>query len=171
MLVIDLLHKASEWENIKSSLHKAALNVMPRAKKAETESKEEGLPKWAEDEIKSVQFGNPEVITRAGYILDIYEKDHKIDIQVYEPIPDGRSIVEGLDVPKSMKISDFLKGFVYEFKIKVLAAPLSDKLVELLKTKYNIEMKAIYQFELQELTLMDVESDVAASSPEESEDD
>jgi len=145
---------------------------MPRAKKAaETEAKDEGLPKWAEEEIKSVQFGNTEVITRTGYILDIYEKDYKVDIQVYEPIPDGRSIVEGLDVPKSIKIADFLKGFVYEFKIKMLTAPLSDKLVELLKTKYNIDMKAIYKFELQELVLMDVESDAVASTTEESEDD
>ncbi|NOJ26677.1 MAG: hypothetical protein DA330_01520 [Nitrososphaera sp.] len=148
------------------------MNVMPRAKKAaETEAKDEGLPKWAEEEIKSVQFGNTEVITRTGYILDIYEKDYKVDIQVYEPIPDGRSIVEGLDVPKSIKIADFLKGFVYEFKIKMLTAPLSDKLVELLKTKYNIDMKAIYKFELQELVLMDVESDAVASTTEESEDD
>lgn len=145
---------------------------MPRAKKAaETEAKDEGLPKWAEEEIKSVQFGNTEVIARTGYILDIYEKDYKVDIQVYEPIPDGRSIVEGLDVPKSIKIADFLKGFVYEFKIKMLTAPLSDKLVELLKTKYNIDMKAIYKFELQELVLMDVESDAVASTTEESEDD
>ncbi len=145
---------------------------MPRAKKAaETEAKDEGLPKWAEEEIKSVQFGNPEVIARTGYILDIYEKDYKVDIQVYESIPDGRSIVEGLDVPKSIKIADFLKGFVYEFKIKMLTAPLSDKLVELLKTKYNIDMKAIYKFELQELVLMDVESDAVSSTTEESEDD
>jgi hypothetical protein len=145
---------------------------MPRAKKAaETEAKDEGLPKWAEEEIKSVQFGNTEVITRTGYILDIYEKDYKVDIQVYEPIPDGRSIVEGLDVPKSIKIADFLKGFVYEFKIKMFTAPLSDKLVEMLKTKYNIDMKAIYKFELQELVLMDVESDAVASTTEESEDD
>ena len=24
------------------------------------------LPKWAEDEIKSVQFGEPEILTRSG---------------------------------------------------------------------------------------------------------
>lgn len=145
---------------------------MVRAKAAKNEgSQEEGLPKWAEDEIKSAQFGKPETISRTGYILDIYEKDFKIDIQVYEPMPDGRSIVEGLDVPKTMKIADFMKGFVYEFKVKVFTAPLSAKVVELLKTKFNLEMKAIYRFELHELQMMDVESDMATASTSSDEGD
>ena len=129
------------------------------------------LPKWAEDEIKSVQFGKPEEIPRTGYILDIYEKDYKVDIQVYEPMPDGRTIVEGLDVPKSLKISEFMKGFVYEFKINYFTGPLSEKVVELLKTKFNLDMKAIPKFELKELQLMDVESDLPTASSAEDESD
>jgi hypothetical protein len=90
-------------------------------------------------------------------------------------MPDGRTIVEGLDVPKSMKISDFMKGFVYEYKIKVFMASLSAKVVEILKTKFGLDMNAIYRFELQELQLMDVESDLPAasssSSPAEGDDD
>ena len=148
---------------------------MGRAKAAkEAPTQEETLPKWAEDEIKSVQFGRPEPLARTGYILDIYEKDFKIDIQVYEPMPDGRSIVEGLDVPHSMKLSEFVKGFVYEYKINVFSAALSDKLIELLKTKMNLDMKAIYRFELASLQLLDVESDLPAASqaePEESDED
>ena len=146
---------------------------MGKAKAKNEGSQEEGLPKWAEDEIKSAQFEKPETIARTGYILDIYESDLKIDIQVYEPMPDGRSIVEGLDVPKSMKISDFMKGFVYEFKVKVFTAPLGAKVVELLKSKFALDMKAIYRFELQELQMMDVESDMptASSSEEEGDDD
>jgi hypothetical protein len=135
-----------------------------RAAKSEDNSQEEGLPKWAEDEIRSAQFGQPEIITRTGYFLDIYESDYKVDIQVYEAMPDGRTIVEGLDVPRSIKISDFMKGFVYEFKVKVFMAQLTDKVVELLKTKFGLDMKAIYRFELQELQLMDVESDLPAAS-------
>jgi len=147
---------------------------MGRAKAAKNEgSQEEGLPKWAEDEIRSAQFGKPETIARTGYILDIYESDFKVDIQVYEPMPDGRTIVEGLDVPKTMKISDFMKGFVYEFKVKVFTAPLGTKVVELLKGKFGLDMKAIYRFELQELQLMDVESDLptASSTSEEGDED
>ena len=129
------------------------------------------LPQWAEEEIKSVQFNEAKVIARTGYILDIYETDYKIDIQVYEPMPDGRSIVEGLDVPKSMKISNFMKGFVYEFKINIFTGPLSAKLVELLMTKFALDMKAIYRFELKELQLMDVESDLPTTSSSDEEED
>jgi len=153
-------------------MHARVRMVRAKAAKSEGGSQEEGLPKWAEDEIKSAQFGKPEVIARTGYILDIYENDFRVDIQVYEPMPDGRSIVEGLDVPKTMKISEFMKGFVYEFKVKVFTASLSAKVVELLKTKFDLDMKAIYRFELQELQLMDVESDLPLqSSPSENEDE
>ena len=121
------------------------------------------LPKWAEDEIKSVQFGDPEILTRSGYILAVYEDSYKIDLQIYEALSDGRTIIEGLDVPKNLKIADFLKGSIYEFKIRMFKGKLSSKLVEFLKTKYSLEMNAIYRFELEDLQLMDVESDIQTS--------
>jgi hypothetical protein len=130
----------------------------------------EALPKWAEDEIKSVNFEDPQTVSRTGYILDIYEKDFKVDIQVYEPLPDGRTIVEGLDVPTNMKISEFMKGFVYEFKIKMYKGKLSSQLADLLKSKYALEMDSIYRFELEDLQMLDVESDVTKSSNESSAD-
>ena len=126
----------------------------------------EALPKWAEDEIKTVNFEDPETVSRTGYILDIYEKDYKVDIQVYEPLADGRTIVEGLDVPTIMKISEFMKGFVYEFKIKMYRGKLSAKLADLLKSKYTLDMDSIYRFEMENLQMLDVESDVAISSNE-----
>ena len=121
------------------------------------------LPKWAEDEIKSVQFGDPEILTRSGYILAVYEDSYKIDLQIYEALSDGRTIIEGLEVPKNLKIADFLKGSIYEFKIRMFKGELSSKLVEFLKTKYSLEMNAIYRFELEDLQLMDVESDIQTS--------
>ncbi len=130
----------------------------------------EALPKWAEDEIKSVNFEDPQTVSRSGYILDIYEKDFKVDIQVYEPLPDGRTIVEGLDVPTAMKISEFMKGFVYEFKIKMYEGKLSSKLADLLKNKYALDMDSIYRFEMENLQMLDVESDVATRSNESSAD-
>jgi hypothetical protein len=132
---------------------------------------EEPFPEWAEEEIKSVKLGEPEIVTRSGYFLDIYENDYKVDIQVYEALPDGRTIVEGLDVPRTMKLTDFLKGTVYEFKINVSKGDLSPQLTELLKSKYNLDMDSIYRFELQELQLMDVESDLPSSSFSSSEGD
>jgi hypothetical protein len=130
----------------------------------------EALPKWAEDEIKSVNFEDLQTVSRTGYILDIYEKDYKVDIQVYEPLPDGRTIVEGLDVPTVMKISEFIKGFVYEFKIKMYKGTLSSKLADLLKNKYALDMDSIYRFEMESLQMLDVESDAAAGSTESSAD-
>ncbi len=133
---------------------------------------DESLPKWAEDEIKSVEFGEPEILTRSGYILAVYEDAYKIDLQIYEALSDGRTIIEGLDVPKNLKISDFLKGFIYEFRIKMFKGALSSKLVEILKSKYNLDMNAIYRFELEDLQLMDVESDMPTSiNTSEDEDD
>ncbi|MCC2648894.1 MAG: hypothetical protein K0R16_1697 [Nitrososphaeraceae archaeon] len=117
---------------------------MGKTKSASSRSSEdEALPKWAEDEIKSVQFGEPEILTRTGYILDIYENDFKIDI----------------------KIVDFMKGVVYEFKIKMFHGSLSSKLVELLRTKFAIEMDTIYRFDLEEIQMMDVESDLPSIPP------
>ena len=127
-------------------------------------SGDEALPAWAEEEIRSVPLEEQETITRTGYILDIYEKDFNIDIQLYESLPDGRTIIENLDVPKSIDISSFMKGFVYEFKIRVYAGQLSAKVVELLKTKYGLDMDKIHKFELQHLQLMDVESDQPSAS-------
>jgi hypothetical protein len=139
---------------------------MGKTKSASSRSSEdEALPKWAEDEIKSVQFGEPEILTRTGYILDIYENDFKIDIQLYEALPDGRTIIEGLNVPRSSKIVDFMKGVVYEFKIKMFRGSLSSKLVELLRTKFAIEMDIIYRFDLEEIQMMDVESDLPSMPP------
>lgn len=145
---------------------------MARSTRAARTSQDEpeALPKWAEDEIKSVNFGDAQTVSRTGYILDIYEKDFKVDIQVYEPLPDGRTIVEGLDVPTTMKISEFMKGFVYEFKIKMYKGKLSSQLADLLKNKYALEMDSIYRFEMEDLQMLDVESDVAKSSNESSAD-
>jgi hypothetical protein len=137
---------------------------MGRTKADSNKPSEEKLPEWAELEIKSVQFGDEQVVKRSGYILDTYENDFKIDIQLYEPLPDNRTIVEGLDVPISMIIRDFKKGVVYEFKIKMFKGDLSAKLVEFLKTKFSLDMDAIHRFVLEDLQLMEIESDFSSSN-------
>ena len=126
------------------------------------------LPKWAQDEIKNVKFGKPESQTRTGYILDIYDKDMKIDVQLYEEVEDGRRIIN-LDLPKKVKPVELMKGVVYEFTFNVMKAPLSKKLVELLKKEREIDMDAIYQFDLTSLESMDVGSDTAGSTESEEE--
>jgi len=132
---------------------------MPRTKSSGKSSEKLGIPEWIEDEIKSIQFTESEIINRTGYILEIYLNDYKLDIQLYEALPDGRTIVEGITVPPSQDTSKFMKGFVYEFKIKMSRGKLSDKTIEFLKSQFLLEMDSIYQFDLMELQLMDVESE------------
>ena len=119
--------------------------------------KKEDIPKWVTDEIQNAKFGKPESLTKTGYILEIYEKDSKTDVQLYDPIEDGRRIIT-LDIPKSIKQADLEKGAVYEFKIECLKAPLSKKVVDFLQKEKEIEMEAIFQFELKKLELIDTDS-------------
>lgn len=128
--------------------------------------KKDELPDWVLDDIKNAKFTKPEPLTRMGYILEIYEADKKIDAQLYEAVEDGRHIVT-LDLPKNVKPSECQTGVVYEFGISMLKAPLAKKTIEFLKKEKEIEMSAIYQFELQKLTLMDVASDDTSGESEE----
>lgn len=123
--------------------------------------KEKEIPKSIQDEIKNAKFGKPESLTRTGYILEIYDKDMKIDAQLYEAVEDGRKIIEGMNLPKKVKPADLMKGTVYEFTINCFKAPLSKTVIGFLKKEMEIDMDAIYQFELTNLELMDVDSDSA----------
>ncbi len=131
--------------------------------------KEKEIPKSIQEEIKNAKFGKPESLTRTGYILEIYDKDMKIDAQLYESVEDGRKIVEGMNLPKKTKPVDLMKGTVYEFTINSFKATLSKMVIEFLKKEMNIEMDAIYQFELTNLELMDVDSDSAGEDESEEE--
>jgi hypothetical protein len=57
-----------------------------------------------------------------------------------------------------------MKGFVYEFKIKMYEGKLSSELTDLLKSKYALDMNALYRFEMENLQMLDVESDVSAGN-------
>jgi hypothetical protein len=131
--------------------------------------KEKEIPKNIQEEIKNAKFGKPESLTRTGYILEIYDKDMKIDAQLYEVVEDGRKIIEGMNLPKKTKPSDLMKGTVYEFTINSFKAPLSKTVIEFLKNEMEIEMDAIYQFEITNLELMDVDSDSAGEDESEEE--
>lgn len=119
--------------------------------------KKEDVPEWVTDEIKNGKFEKPVSQTETGYILEIYESDRKIDAQLYEPVEDGRHIVT-MDLPKQVKPVDLERGVVYEFTFNSMKASLSKKVVEYLKKEKEIEMNAIYQFELNSLELLDVGS-------------
>ncbi len=128
--------------------------------------KKEDIPEWVTDEIQNAKFGKPKEETKTGYILEVYEKDGKADAQLYEAVEDGRHIVT-LDLPKNIKSADLERGVVYEFTLDSLKAPLSKKVVDFLKKEKEIEMEAIYQFNLKKLEIMDVGSDEAPQDVEE----
>ena len=127
------------------------------AKKERKSAKEDDIPDWVSDEIQNAKFEKPEELKRTGYILEIYDLDNKIDVQLYDPVEDGRHIVT-LDLSKKIKFSDLEKGVVCEFIFDQHKAPLSKKTVEYLQKEKEIDMNAIYQFELKEMELLDVGS-------------
>lgn len=119
--------------------------------------KKDDIPDWVTDEIQNAKFEKPEELKRSGYILEIYDADNKIDAQLYDPVEDGRHIVT-MDLPKKIKPSDLQKGVVYEFTFDQHKAPLSKKVSEYLQKEKEIDMNAIYQFELKSMELLDVGS-------------
>jgi hypothetical protein len=123
------------------------------------------IPEWVTDEIQNTKFKKPEEMKKSGYILEFYYEDNKIDVQLYDAVEDGRHIVT-MDVPKTVKIDDLLKGEVYEFVFDQHKAPLSKKVSEFLEKEKEIEMKAIYQFDLKSLELMEVNSSKDEDSKE-----
>ena len=123
--------------------------------------KKDDIPDWVTDEIQNAKFGKPEELKRSGYILEIYDADDKIDAQLYDPVEDGRHIVT-MDLPKKIKAKDLEKGVVYEFAFDQHKAPLSKKVSEYLQKEKEIDMNAIYQFELKSMELLDVGSSESA---------
>lgn len=120
--------------------------------------KKSDIPDWVSDEIQNAKFQKPKEMKKSGYILELYNDDNKIDVQLYDGVEDGRHIVT-MDLTESIKIDELERGVVYEFTFDQHKAPLSKKVSEFLAKEKEIEMDAIYQFELKSLELLDVEAD------------
>ena len=121
-------------------------------------SKKDEIPDWVSKDIQDAKFSKPTKLTKSGYILEFYYEDNKMDVQLYDPVEDGRHIVT-MDVPKGIKMDDLLKGEVYEFVFAQLKAPLKKEVTEYLAKEKGIDMVALYQFELESLELLDVGSE------------
>ena len=128
--------------------------------------KKEDIPSWVTEEIQNAKFEKPKSETKTGYLLEIYDKDGKADAQLYDAVEDGRHIIT-LDLPKTVKPDELERGLVYEFTFETLKAPLSKKVTDFLKKEKEIEMEAIYQFNLKKLELLDVSSDEVPTESEE----
>ena len=115
--------------------------------------KQNDIPEDINKELESPKFGEPTELIASGYILDVNEKDNKVDIQTYEPVS-GATILEGLSVSKKIKLGDLEKGIVCEFKLDELKATLSKKTAEYLKEQ-GIVMNSIIKLELKEVKIID----------------
>lgn len=107
----------------------------------------EGFPRWAAEEIAGANWQYHETWKSSGFILEINPKERRIDVQFYERLPEGRYIAT-LDIPKEMHLDSLRTGEAYLFSMKVSRAQLSQKLIELLKERYQVAMDTIYRFEL-----------------------
>lgn len=92
-------------------------------------------------------------IKKTGYVLEFYDADNKIDVQLYGFVKNERHIVT-MDLPK--KIKNLEKGNVYEFIFDQYKTPLSKKVSEYLEKE--IDMTTIFRFKLKSLELLDVDS-------------
>ena len=115
--------------------------------------KKDAIPEDIDAELKSPKFGKPKTHSVSGYILDINEADKKVDIQLYEPLS-GTTILEGLELSKTVNLNDLEKGIVCEFKLDELKASLSKKTIEYLKEQ-GITLTTIIKFELKEFKIID----------------
>ena len=69
--------------------------------------KEDDIPDWVSDEIQNAKFNKPEELKLTGYILELYEGDNKIDVQLYDALEDGRHIVT-MDLTKKIKMGELV---------------------------------------------------------------
>jgi hypothetical protein len=115
--------------------------------------KKDEVPEEINKELESPKFGKPRSLTNTGYVLDINEKDKKVDLQLYEPIQ-GTSIVEGLNFSKDIKLNDLEKGVMCEFKLNELKAKLSKQTVDYL-SEQGINFTEIIQYELAEINIIE----------------
>jgi len=115
--------------------------------------KKDEIPEEINKELESPKFGKPKSMTNTGYVLDINEKDKKVDLQLYESVQ-GTTILEGLNLSKDVKLNDLEKGVVCEFKLNELKAKLSKQTVDYL-AEQGINLKEIIQYELAEMRIID----------------
>tara|TARA_Y100000588_G_scaffold20379_1_gene20687 strand:- start:2344 stop:2709 length:366 start_codon:yes stop_codon:yes gene_type:complete len=115
--------------------------------------KKDEVPDEINKELESPKFGKPKTMTNSGYILDINEKDKKVDLQLYEQVQ-GTTIIEGLNLSKDVKLNDLEKGVVCEFKLNELTAKLSKTTVDYL-AEQGINLKEIVQYEVTDVKIID----------------
>mgnify|MGYP000533443243 CR=1 FL=1 len=81
-------------------------------------------------------------------------RSSKINLASPTALASGTTILEGLNLYKTINLNDLEKGIVCEFKLDELKAPLSKKTIEYLKEQ-EIALDTIVKFELKEFKIID----------------
>lgn len=107
----------------------------------------EKLPKWVAEEITNAKWEALDSFKATGYFLDVNSKDKTADVQLYDPSPEGRYILN-VDLPSSIAIDALKRGEVYSFEIKTFKSVLSDKVKKFLAEEYQVTMEDIFRYEM-----------------------
>ena len=81
--------------------------------------KKDEVPEDVNKELESPKFGKPKSMTQSGYVLDINEKDKKVDLQLYESVQ-GTTILEGLNLSKDVKLNDLEKNLLINLRNAII---------------------------------------------------
>ncbi len=107
----------------------------------------ENLPSWVAEEVSKAKWEAVDNFSGTGYFLDLNVKEKTADIQFYDPLPDGRHIIT-VDVSSNVGKGELKVGELYLFQVKIYKASLSDKVKQFLTEHYQINMDAIYRYEM-----------------------
>ena len=117
------------------------------------------LPDWVVGEIQTVKFRKrTKALNGTGYVLELYAADGKADIQLDEPVEDGRHIITA-DLTDGVGADALERGPLYRFALRQHKAPLSKKTAEYLRAERGVEMSAIYRFDLDAADMIDADGD------------
>ena len=119
----------------------------------ERDGDKEGDPDWVLSDIRSSVYQEPETVRRVGYILELDDPE-KIDVQLYDPVEDGRHIIT-MSPSKDINVGELERGVVYEMVFDQRKAPLSRRVLEYMKSRWSLEMDALYEFELKSVMPVD----------------
>jgi hypothetical protein len=126
----------------------------------------EKLPKWVAEEITNAKWESLDSFKATGYFLDINPKNKTADVQLYDPSPEGRYILN-VDVLNNIVIDELKRGEVYSFEIKTYKSVLSDKVKKFLTEEYQVAMDDIFKYEMITADLLE---DVAQPAPQQDTD-
>jgi hypothetical protein len=107
----------------------------------------DNLPTWVAEEISNTKWEPADSFKGTGYFLDTNPKEKTADIQLYEPSPEGRYVLN-IDVPDSIPVNELKKGEVYQVEIKTYRSMLSDKVKQFLEENYQVKMETVFRYEL-----------------------